>query len=428
VTDEALRRPVVSMGRTNAPIRLAGLSLAILTQQVSHYHAARYRAAAQMLPRLTVISSMNDADFPEFLSRDVSSLDIMRLFDAKSAYLRATTAGEVWLAISAALDEIKPDVVAVAGWSFPESLGAIVWARRHGARILMMSESQHRDGRRYRLREFIKSRVVAACDAALVGGTRHRDYIVSLGMPRSRVFFGYDAIDNRHFAEGAERARANGAILRAQHGLPEHYVLASARFIAKKNLIQLFEAFARTVSLTQAPHSLVILGDGPCRTELEASISASGLSDRVILPGFKDYETLPVFYGLADAFVHVSLAEQWGLVINEGAAAGLPLIVSRSCGAAAELVVENVNGYLVDPTDIEEIARALGAAVTATDDVRLTMGAESQKIVAHWGPERFAEGLRNAAVAAFAIPPRRLAPWDATLFRAFSRRDISAVS
>jgi len=319
-------------------------------------------------------------------------------------------------------------VVAVAGWSFPESFGAIAWARRHGARVLMMSESQHQDSPRYRLREAIKSRVVAACDAALVGGAWQGDYIVSLGMPRACVFFGYDAIDNRHFAEGAEQARACATVFRARHGLPERYILASARLIAKKNLVRLVEAFARAIQITQAPHSLVILGDGPGRTELEASISASGLSGRVLLPGFKDYETLTIFYGLADAFAHISLAEQWGLVINEAAAAGLPLIVSRPCGAAAELVRKNVNGYLVDPTNVEEIARALGASMTATDDARRAMGAESQKIVAHWGLERFAEGLRNASDAAFAIPARRLAPWDATLFRALSRRYISVVS
>jgi len=412
----------IRSSRLNSPV------LAVFTQQISHYHAARYRAAAQVFPRLTVISSMNDADFPEFLSRDISSFDIVRLFDGKSAYLRAINAGKMWQASYAALDEIKPDVVAVAGWSFPESFGAIAWARRHGARILMMSASQHQDSPRYRLREAIKSRVVAACDAALVGGARQGDYIASLGMPRARVFFGYDAIDNRHFAEGAERARACATVFRAQHGLPERYILASARFIAKKNLVRLIEAFARAIQITQAPHSLVILGDGPGRTALEASISALDLSDRVLLPGFRDYETLTFFYGLADAFAHVSLAEQWGLVINEAAAAGLPLIVSRACGGAAELVVEDVNGYLVDPTNVEEIARALGAAMTATDDVRRAMGAESQKIVARWGPERFAEGLQSASDAALATPAPRLAAWDAALFRALSRRYISMVS
>jgi glycosyltransferase involved in cell wall biosynthesis len=430
VTSDAEHRSTNSTRPAERAVGLVGPSLAILTQQVSHYHAARYRAAAEVFPRLTIISSMNDADFPEFLFRGVPGFDIVALFDGKSAYLQAIKAGKMWRAICAALDKLEPDLVAVAGWAFPESLGAIAWARRRGARSLMMSDSQHEDSSRYPLREFIKSRVVAACDAALVAGARQSDYIVSLGMPQARVFFGYDAIDNQHFVEGAERARACAAAFRARHGLPEHYVLASARFVAKKNLIRLVEAFARAIQLTQAPHSLIILGDGPGRTGLEASISASGLTGRIFLPGFKDYETLTIFYGLADAFAHISLAEQWGLVINEAAAAGLPLIVSRPCGAAAELVRKDVNGYLVDPTNTEEIARALGASMTATDDVRRAMGVESQRIVGHWGPERFAEGLRDASAAAFAIPipTRRLALWDAILFRALSRRYISAVS
>ena len=72
----------------------------------------------------------------------------------------------------------------------------------------MMSESQQQDGFRNGLREKVKSRIINSCDAALVGGQRQRDYIMQLGMPHDRVFHGYDAVDNRYFVEGANRARA----------------------------------------------------------------------------------------------------------------------------------------------------------------------------------------------------------------------------
>jgi 1,2-diacylglycerol 3-alpha-glucosyltransferase len=403
-------------------------SIAIFAQQIGHYHAARYRAVEGAFKRLTVISAMNAADFEEFLSRDVSAPGIVRLFDGRDSYMGAVRRGQVRRAVHSALDSLQPSLVAVAGWSFPESLCAIAWARASGARTIMMSDSQEQDAARRSLREAIKSRIVSACDAALVGGRWHRDYIVKLGMPHEHVFLGYGAVDNRHFSDGADRARADAVSLRDLHGLPERYILASARFIPKKNLEKLVTAFARALELAPTPHHLVILGDGPGRTALQAAITSSGVGSRVVLAGFNDYESLPAFYGLADAFVHVSLAEQWGLVINEAAAAGLPLVVSDVCGAVAELIEPGKNGILVNPNDTEGIARALQQIMALSDAERKAMGQASRRIVADWGTERFAAGLLKASKAALGAPQRRLSMFDQLLMRNLARHYISDVS
>jgi glycosyltransferase involved in cell wall biosynthesis len=289
-----------------------------------------------------------------------------------------------------------------------------------------MSASQRRDTKRYAVREKFKSRIISACDAALVGGATQKDYAVHLGMQEKSVFVGYDAVDNSHFTEGAIRARRQAAILRERHDLPQRYILASARFIPKKNLICLVQAFAESISMTHTSHSLVILGDGQDRSKIEAAISIAGIEDRVHLPGFKEYRILPIYFGLAEGFVHVSLAEQWGLVINEAAAAGLPLVVSKVCGAASELVVEGRNGALVDPLDQASIIQALSALMLASDGERQCQGAESLDIVSNWGPERFAVGLWSAASSAMENDARPLSIGERMLFRALSRYYISS--
>jgi glycosyltransferase involved in cell wall biosynthesis len=415
----------VSAGSLTSTISPRVESLAILTQQVSNYHAARFEAAALRFKTLSVLSSMNDAEFPELLHQTDRST--IHLFNSKIDYFVALSNGQLWTATQAALDAIRPDVVAVAGWAFSESLAAIAWARANGAHLVMMSDSQMEDGRRHWLREAIKSRIVRCCDSALVGGQKQREYIIQLGMEHSGVFLGYDAVDNTFFAEGADRARAEATRLRQSFGLPNRYVLASARFIAKKNLAGLVTAFAHALRITQTRHDLVILGDGDGRKEIEDCISKLGMSDRIHLPGFKPYDTLPVYYGLADGFAHVSLTEQWGLVINEAAAAGLPLIVSRPCGAADQLVVDGMNGHLVDPENIANMAWGLGALMGASDTELQAMGAASRKIVKDWGPARFAAGLELAAEAARAQPSRRLARLDKTLLHTLSRHRIERV-
>jgi glycosyltransferase involved in cell wall biosynthesis len=190
----------------------------------------------------------------------------------------------------------------------------------------------------------------------------------------------------------------------------------------------LVEAFAEAIRRRDVGHKLVILGDGPERTAVEAAIKRNAVADRVILAGFKSYDHLPSFYGLADAFAHVALTEQWGLVVNEAAASGLPLIVSETCGAGAVLVEPGRNGWRIDPQDPASISRVLIELFVTTQEQRFAMGAESRKIASAWGPMRFAEGLGNACNAALSEPARALPIWDRTLFKGLASRKIERVS
>jgi glycosyltransferase involved in cell wall biosynthesis len=404
------------------------MRIAVLTQQISPYHAARYRMAKREFAELRVFSLLNSADFEELLVRSPEFDNAIRMFEGKSEYARAVFTGALWKQLNEKLEQYKPDVVVAAGWSFSESLAAIAWARKSGARVALMSDSQQHDAARRGWRETIKRRVVSACDSALVAAGPHREYASRLGIPPDRVFFGYDAVDNDYFATGSDRARARDRALRTQHALPQRYILASGRFIPKKNFPRLVEAFALALRANDTGHDLLILGDGGDRTAIERAARCGRIAHRLRLPGFRTYDALPMFYGLADAFVHVALAEQWGLVINEAAASALPLVVSRPCGAASALVEHGTNGYLVDPTRSEDIAKALGKLMVAPESTRRAMGAESRRIVADWGPERYAHGLRAACEAALACAPRRLGLVDRTLFRALSRLRISRVS
>ena len=125
------------------------------------------------------------------------------------------------------------------------------------------------------------------------------------------------------------------------------------------------------------------------------------------MPGFKQYEELPIYYGLANAFIHASTSEQWGLVVNEAMASGLPVIVSNRCGCAPELVEEGINGFTFDPDDQEQLANRLLEVASLSSDRRQGLGDAGRRIVANFGPERFADGLTHAAEKALEIGPRK---------------------
>ena len=137
------------------------------------------------------------------------------------------------------------------------------------------------------------------------------------------------------------------------------------------------------------------MGEGPLRETLNFQLSTLDLHAHVHLPGFKPYDELPVYYALANAFVHASTAEQWGLVVNEAIASGLPVIVSNRCGCVPELVGDN--GFTFDPLSEDELtARLLDMASLSEHDLE-RLGGASRRIAERFGPERFAKGLENAA-------------------------------
>lgn len=416
------------MGRI-APL---DVHVAIFTQQISNYHAARYRAAATEFSRVTVVSVLNAAEFNEFMAMDRQDSNeyygVLRVFEGQADYAAAIADGRLWRRVNEVLNELRPDAIAVAGWSFPESLAAISWAHSARVPVVVMSASQAGDAERSRIREWVKGRVVQACDAALVASERHCQYAVALGLPRHKVSLGYDAVDNLHFAEGADAARRSRADVRDAENLPERYILASGRFIAKKNFPRLVSAFAKALADKDSGHSLVILGDGTERAAIEHAITEHALGHRVLLPGYRSYHLLPKYYGLADGFVHVSLVEQWGLVINEAAACALPLIVSDRCGAASTLVQPGRNGWIVNVSDASSLARALGELMELSSSQREEMGRVSRKLVGDWGPGRFASGLVDAVRAAMLEERRALHPIDRLLFRLIARLQISTVN
>jgi glycosyltransferase involved in cell wall biosynthesis len=116
--------------------------------------------------------------------------------------------------------------------------------------------------------------------------------------------------------------------------------------------------------------------------------------------GFRQVEENPVFYALADAFILPSLWEEWGLVVNEAMASGLPVIVSKTAGCATDLVQEGVNGFTFDPGNVEQLAQLM-RQISALKSFRLSeFGDASRKIISNWGCDVFAHNANRAAEAA----------------------------
>lgn len=303
-------------------------------------------------------------------------------------------------AVLAALDRLQPDAVAINSYSLPDARAALIWCRSRRRTAVLMTDSKADDGPRVAWRERLKSQLVRSFDAALVGGAPHRDYVRRLGIPDERIFTGCDVVDNEAVSRAAdhERALAEASDLPGlSDGRP--YFLTSARFIPRKNLSGLIDAYAAYHERALHPWRLILLGDGPMRPALEDAISDKGLRGEVWLAGFQPFRQTPAYYARASALVHPPLADQWGLVVNEAMACGLPVIVSRQSGCAVDLVREGVNGWVFDARRSDELTECLVRMSSGSYDVE-AMGRASREIITAWGPDRFARNLWAAVQAA----------------------------
>jgi len=414
-----------------------GMRTAIIFDNFGPYHRARLRAAAEVTELLAVEVAASSAEYAwkrgargeEDGGRKPEAGKESQLPAFKNVTLlergtsREISDHELAARLNRELDDFQPQSVFIPGWSSKVAFIALSWCVRNGVPAVAMSESTEWDEARVAWKEWVKRRIVGLCSAALVGGRPHKDYMVKLGMPAERVFTGYDAVDNDYFAGKAGEARRAKCEMRGKFGLPENYFLASARFIEKKNLPRLIEAYAlyrknsevrsqksEVSTPASAPWSLVLLGDGGLRSELCRLITEHALQDFVLLPGFKQYPDLPAYYGLANAFIHASTTEQWGLVVNEAMASGLPVLVSNRCGCAADLVKEGVNGFTFDPFNVEQMAQLMFKLSDCNSTQLSAMVEASREMVAKWGTPAFGAGVLAAGSSALQLARKPATP------------------
>lgn len=327
------------------------------------------------------------------------------------------------------LDQIQPDVCAIAGYSHPSMLALILLCTERSIPWVIMSDSREVDLPRWKWREWTKARVVRLASSGFAAGGMHIEYLSKLGLAPEVCFSGYDVVDNERFASEAAKWRTMDPAESGTRDLAP-YFLSSSRFIPEKNLFRLLGAYAcYRAKLTGAPsgsvptpRDLCLLGDGELKSQIVQHAEAlefqiinaapwesprpPGDTPVLFLPGFRQINELPRFYAHADAVILASTKDTWGLVINEAMASSLPVLVSNRCGSAPELVKEGVNGHTFDPFQIEELVGLMERFAALSETDRLAMGAAGKRIIDDWGLDRFSNGLRNAAAKAVAVGPK----------------------
>jgi glycosyltransferase involved in cell wall biosynthesis len=247
--------------------------------------------------------------------------------------------------ITRALRRSRPDVVVVSGWSTFASQAAVAWCRAHSIPYVLHVESHDLDPRapwRRIVKDAVATRIIRGADSVLAVGSAARDSVVARGAKDVRVFA--NTIDVDRWIERAE------VLTRTPHdGI---LVLSVGRDVPEKG----FDVLAAAAAAA----------------DVRTDIVTGGLSEAELAQHYVD----------ADVFALLSRHEPWGVVVNEAAASGLPLLLSERVGAAYDLLRDGENGFLVPAEDAATAAEALRKL--RDPDLRRRMGERSRELVRVW--------------------------------------------
>jgi glycosyltransferase involved in cell wall biosynthesis len=299
--------------------------------------------------------------------------------------------------VAASLQRLQPGVILCGGYNYLASWQAAYWARRMRVPFLLWVESTSADQRRgHASVEALKRHFLRLCTGFVVAGLSSRQYMRQFGIADRLIFMAPDAVDNEFFRKGAEAARGNSRALREQLRLPPRYFLNVGRLIAVKGVFDLLEAYAKLEAQLRENVSLVFVGDGVAKPELEARA-------RQIAPGHVDFrgflqrDDLPAVYALAETLVFPTHSDPWGLVVNEAMACGLPVIATDVAGCTPDLVLDSVTGWVVPANNPARLAEALSRVSTHPDQAT-QMGRQAARKIDDHSPAACANGMAEAAL------------------------------
>jgi glycosyltransferase involved in cell wall biosynthesis len=367
--------------------------LVIVTEIISPYRIPLFNALAQNPDVDLHVIFLGDTD-PKLRQWQVYKQEINFSYQVLPSWRKRIGKYNALLnfGIQKALEQSAPEVVLCGGYSYIASWQALRWARRNRVRFLLWSESNLQDmRRRYRFVEFLKKQFLKRSDGFVVPGRSALEYLRAQGIGESRISIAPNAVDNDLFAKAAESARRNALALRRELALPDRYFLFVGRLVREKGIFELLSAYLNLSEQLRREIGFVFVGDGEARQELQ-SFGSSISPGNVRFVGFVQREQLGAYYGLAAALVLPTYTDTWGMVVNEAMACGLPVIVSRAAGCAADLVHENRNGLLVTTRDVHSLETAIGT-LAQRRDLCEAMGACSAQHIQSYSPEEWSASI-----------------------------------
>jgi len=276
------------------------------------------------------------------------------------------------------LAAFRPDAILVSSWHIPAYRFVLKKLAGGAVRILCMDNPWRGTLKQYLGVISSPWHLLPLYDAVFLPGERQAVLAKKLGFKEANILYGLYSCDHPHFAS-VYHHRIETKVL------PRAFIYVG-RFRQEKGIGILARAYRKYRAEVPDPWPLICCGAGELETAL---ISLEGVEFK----GFVQPDDLPARFATASCLILPSTLEQWGLVIHEAAAAGLAIICSSICGAAAHLVQDGYNGFLVEAGNVTDLARAMKRYSDLSEARRLEMARNSHNLSQQFTPRRWAVTL-----------------------------------
>ena len=274
----------------------------------------------------------------------------------------------------------RPNVVISAEMG-PRSIQAAIYRRLvpSSRLIIWCTLSEFSEAGWSKLRTIIRRGLVAGADGFVMAGQSGRRYLASIGVPEHKIFIAHQTIDTDAFASCSTE----------REGDAQRRLLYCGRFIEKKGLLSFQSDLAAWA--TRNPDKTVFMrwvGDGELAGALKAFSGPPNLIQE--FTGAVDYDGLCHHYAQSGILVLPTLDDEWGLVVNEAFASGLPVLGTIYSQAVVELVEEGRTGWIYDPLATGACAAALDRMFSASGEQLVIMRTEARQRIQSVTPRTIA--------------------------------------
>lgn len=287
------------------------------------------------------------------------------------------------------LSPTKYDVIVVGMYSSPTGMLAIEFMRLRKIKFILNTDGgliKKDNNIQYKL----KTHFIGAATAWLSTGSMATEYLCHYGAKRENIYkYPFTSVRREEIISANLINEEMKKVLKKQMGVKEEkIILTVGRFTYEKGLGKGYDTILRAAEKWASNIGIYIVGDEP--TDEFINWKNEKKLTHVYYIGFKKKKELKKFYAIADLFVFMTKMDVWGLVINEAMMYSLPVITTDKCGAGAELVRNNENGYIIHVGDDNQLVEKSNY-ILSDSMITKRFGEKSYSIIKNYSIENMAE-------------------------------------
>jgi glycosyltransferase involved in cell wall biosynthesis len=248
------------------------------------------------------------------------------------------------------------DLIVINGWRTLSERNTISFLKRHHIPYIFYINGglikPHENG----IKAEFKSSYIRGASAYFCPDRNSAKYLTHYGADSSKIFlYPYSSIFASEVLPSPYTPYQKASLREHLRVQGSRIFISSGQFIERKNFTELIALWKDVPK----DWTLLLVGEGKEKKKYEKEQSDLGLSNVLLLP-FRPHKELLRLFRACDAFIFLSKEDIYGHVINEALSQGLPVVSSAHVNAAAHLIKNGYNGFLIDLDDRKGIIDAIG--------------------------------------------------------------------